>query len=173
MESFETKESMEKLMDERLESAKEHALPYDAVTEIINKINDLREKSGDHEEEISDLKQKIKPSTVTVHTISEFKLLLQKTDIDPDETIQLLAHENAHANKADSVGAKEISYNLLIADGGECWRYDAWVSYDIPDSWPERERIISKISILNAPKEYGDDHSDEDQAMIRKLKAKL
>jgi len=174
MEKFESADPIKEALVEKLEFARRNSLPYAEIVKIIDRETELSYLNTEEASvERKMLGEKLKNATVTVYTLPEFKLLLEQTDINPKRALDALAHENAHANAAESLGATDISYNLVVGRGEDRWMYDVYVSFTDPAAGSEAEEIRNRIKILSAPEEYDGSPSGDDIERVRLLKEKL
>ncbi len=112
---------------------------------------------------------------VSVQTLTEFGILMNKLDKNYYRVNSTVYHENAHANKAQSIGAMHEGYSVLVSKSkkGNGFAYQPIAHTKVPDYWPEHRQIEAKIKIGSAPEEYGNALSDGDEKMIEILRKKL
>ena len=175
MEIFPTIESVHQGIAHRFDVAKEHALQYEEAIRIMDERDELQSIGGsDSSKKITELDEKLQASIVTVNTLGDFRTLLEKTDLSAEDVLHTLAHENAHANVAESLGADEIEYSIMICKGKDNFKYNAWASFRNPSDWSkDPQKIPNLIRIFNAPAEYGDSLSEDDRKTIEKLRERI
>lgn len=99
---------------------------------------------------------------IHVRTLPEFKMLLEKIGMQGDSLIDSLEHENAHANKAEELGARHEGYQVLCLRYKNGFGYIPQVSIYIPDRWSLHKQKEVSGKIINAPEEYGNSLSPDD-----------
>jgi len=84
-------------------------------------------------------------------------------------TNDTLSHENAHANKAEQLGATHIGYKFVLIkeDGG--FNVQPQANYYIPDEWNKEKQNAVNIEITKAPEEYGNKMSHGDKRYLEDL----
>jgi hypothetical protein len=163
----------------RLEEAKQHAVTYDRFKELNERIGELSSDDKGHSAEIALLEAEINKGAVSVETISDFSALLHHASrmdegLSNEQVQSVLAHENAHAIVAQTVGANHEGYTLLVLKDEDRFIYTAWVNFTHPDSWLDEEgKVKDLIKVFAAPKTYGDSLSEADILKIRDLVARL
>ncbi len=157
-----------------------------AVKEILDKAYDsaVSEEEYDEWERLSlkneddtsseelvrfdELDAKIKAATATFENINDFKYALQYFGVQ--DPIDDLAHENAHANKAEQLGVKFEYYYMRIF-GTKDGRFIADIGASIDTEkdahgnerdWGRFEEKEADIDITRAPDEYGNKMSPSD-----------
>lgn len=107
-------------------------------------------------------------SSVSAENLYDFKLVLNAFELPKEQIDDILSHENAHANKAESIGVKHLDYGITIFKknmGG--YEYQAYTSLHIPKEWGEDKVRDVWEKISSAPDEYGHEMSEEDIRMLR------
>lgn len=136
-----------------------HSAPY--LEEIQLML--LNKKDKDCEEKIDKLLDK---ATIAAENLHEYKLILETIGLSEEEIKDLLAHENAHANKAESLGAKHLSYKIsIMVDRDNHYLYQPFSHLHIPEEWSEEKVKDAWIKIAKAPEEYGNKMSSSDIEM--------
>ena len=83
MEQIPSRESSQQHIDALLMRAQTHALPVDVVENITKEIEALKVSSDDSAiEKILQLQKTLEESTITVQTLSDFKLLLERVALN-------------------------------------------------------------------------------------------
>jgi hypothetical protein len=136
-----------------------HSAPHLEDIQLIS----LNKKDKDNEEKIDKLLDK---STIEAENLHEYKLILETIGLSEDEIKDLLAHENAHANKAESLGAKHLSYKITIMiDKNNNYLYQPFSHIYIPEEWSDEKVKDTWVKIAKAPEEYGNKMSSSDIEM--------
>lgn len=168
---------IEKEIDVKLKNAQDVALEDSGMDNLFQKRILLLKQPSTPQilEELSKLKKEIEKHLVFVKTLIEFKILMNKLGKNYYRVNSTVYHENAHANKAQSIGAIHEGYSVLVSKSkkGNGFAYQPLVHTDVPDYWPEHRKIEAKIKIGSAPEEYGNALSDGDEKMIEILRKKL
>jgi len=108
-------------------------------------------------------------ATIHLTDLVSFRLALEKLKFPEDELMDTLEHENAHSNKAGEIGALEEGYKIIAIKTPGGYVYQPQVNLYIPDSWTiERQRQALK-SIAQAPEEYGNSLSPDDEKDLKNL----
>lgn len=145
-----TVEERSALIDRLIKVAESNALDYGAY---------LRgEYDSDDQERAS----------VHLTTISDFRLAMEKIRFDKETIEDCLAHENAHANKAETLKIEPTYLITVLRKGAHLFGQVA-VKTDIRHLPPE-ERRLARIAITSAPEEYGNELSESDRDKIERLK---
>ena len=155
-------------LDELMKRAEENALDSEEFMATRKRLEFLTSQKDrtNFLSEIWDLKKKMAKSSVTVKTLYELKMLLEKSKMDKETQISVLAHENAHGNKADSLGAKHESYILSVWKIGDKFGYSVGTHITHPDAWDKDKDKNVSIEYTKAPEEYGGYLSDKDKEDI-------
>lgn len=153
--------AMKKLIDTACENAitEEEFDEYQSI--YLKKLDDI---SDDEVDRFDELDLKVEASKVLCNNLNDFKYALEYFGVD--DPIDLLAHENAHANKAEQLGVDFEGYYLKImkcSDG----HYHADIGADIDISgkefsWSKDRQKEADIDITRAPYEYGNKMSADD-----------
>lgn len=163
MEKFTSFEQRKIELNQMIEEVRQHAISFDRAKEVLALI-----QASESQEEIQALNNELTQSSVTVKTLPEFKILLQNAELDEEEVLYALEHENAHANVVEIVVATNIGYSLLICKNGENFMYKAWAEFSHPTEWFKTNKEAIK-RIYSAPEEYGDVLSNDDKENLRQL----
>lgn len=164
-------EDIEQEISEKLNRVRETALDFQEAKKILEDIEILKSTRQDTVSSvIQNLRQKLKASSVIVQTVGEFRILLRKVVGDDEESIdRTIAHENAHAHVAQSIGAYFKGYSLLIAKNGDQFMHLPGADYSYPVEWSEEKRMEADKQILRAPDEYGGELSSHDIQQLERL----
>ncbi|MEI6490499.1 MAG: hypothetical protein WCO16_01910 [bacterium] len=164
-------EALEAEIRKKVEEVKARAISLKDARKTIKAIDKLLyAEDGDHDEELLALHDILMDSTVTVQTLIEFKMVMQNMTDDPEQVEEMIAHENSHANVAESLGAKFIGYALLICKDKDDFVFRGVAPYELPPEWAARKRKAAHLKIIGAPEKYGEELSDTDIGKIEWLK---
>ncbi len=157
-----------------LKEAQDNALSNIEMTTLFQRRIALSSMGDIKQKELIQIDEKLKKCRINVNTLIEYKILLNMLGKNYYRVNKALMHENAHANKANSVGAFHLNYSLIVSKGedGE-FKYQPLAQTKIPENWTEKAGIIGNIDIGQAPEEYGDSLSGSDEEMVEKLKERL
>lgn len=165
--SIENFNNLEKDINVKVSYAKEHAIQLEEF--------DRLKMEGDLD---SVNIQKIKKATISVETLPEARLALQILGFLNYEALDIIEHENAHANKADELGtASEYKglhhegYNFIVINRGDgIFEIQPQARVYIPDEWSQEKQNAATELIAQAPEEYGNALSESDVALLKKLR---
>ena len=154
------------------------SIPAEQLRADIEKINILSEKfdgrTAEEDQEYKSLENKINEVGLLVQTLPEFRYALECLNIfSPHQITDIISHENAHANKAESLGVGFRGYKIIIfkrADGKGSVKIMAGFD-EMPVDWSrEKKREVNK-QISYAPEEYEskDPLSSGDNATINRM----
>lgn len=127
----------------------------------------IRELSLDknNKEKIEEILAK---SSVSVESLYDYRLVLNALELPKEEIDDILSHENAHANKAEVVGAKHLDYGITIMKNNKGgYTYQPYSSLYIPKEWEEGKVRDAWEKIATAPEEYKNKMSKEDIQMLQ------
>lgn len=110
---------------------------------------------------------------IHVETLPEYSFLLQLAGLQGKDLEEVLSHENAHMNVAESFNAIVHGYVLDISlawhDDKKAYILQPAADVDLPCDWSDQtKRIVSKLLAL-APQFYGDAMSDGDIMLVQEL----
>ena len=172
-----TNEQMKIEIKKILDEAKFRAIEKNAMEIIFSERKRILNLPNDqfliNFEKFNELEKKINEHTVLVKTLNEFRILLELIEVTKLNVNDILEHENAHANKAESLGGTLDGYMLIVAKNGNTYWYFPSLHWNIPISWDKIKKIKTMIKIANAPKEYGHMLSESDKEDIQVLQEQL
>lgn len=145
-----TVEERSALIDRLIRVAESNALDFDEY--------ERGEFTSDDEERAS----------IHLTTINDFRLAMEKIRFDKKMIEDCLAHENAHANKAETLKIEPTYLITVLRKGAHLFGQVA-VKTDT-SHLPSEERRLARIAITSAPEEYGDELSESDRNKIERLK---
>ena len=164
--------NLDSALNEKIANAKQHLIHEKEYEEYLA-LEERASSSGLRENDFNRLnllKRKVTGSTITVKTLPEYRRAMELLGYNHDDLIDTLAHENAHANTAERLGARHDGYNLLLkkAEAGIHILPQAFIY--IPDEWDTKKQIEVHEKIVRAPEEYGNTLSPGDIKDLSKLK---
>jgi hypothetical protein len=147
-------ESRHELMRRLINVALLQAIPVEAYNKMSQKEQDSLEHASVH-----------------VTNLQDYRIVMEELGILEEEIIDILEHENAHANKAEALGAYFEEYLLLLLDDGQggiipCPRMK--LSY--PNDWSEEKCLEVEKQVTCAPEEYGNRLSPGDIESLKRLR---
>ena len=169
-------EQIEAQLQQKISFAKEHALTHEAEQEISEKkfemeaISSQRELTDEEVELFYSFREKMNDATTRVETLPEARRVMEVLGFNEADLIDTLAHENAHGNKAEQLGANHHGYSFTLsetADGKFAVQPQAITS--IPDEWSTKKANEVDAQILQAPDEYGNKMSDSDKKKLEEI----
>lgn len=167
---------VENKIEEALKLAQKNAIDMVEIGRLIEERRRLQNQPQTKEiaKRILEIDESIEKYTVKVNTISEFKILMEKTGRLDYSVMGSVEHENAHSNKAGSLGVGEGGYMLIVGKDDKGFLYQpVAVRGEFPVGWTREEIIKSSIEMANAPKEYGNINSPGDNEQIETLRRQL
>lgn len=180
MENPLSHDSIEIIIDQKLNEVKSRALSMDVAKGVLREIELILKKqeaqgSDQHKADyLKDLGKALDESSVIVQSLQEFRILISKTigKLDAGNIDRIVAHENAHANVVQSEGAHFSGYRLLVVKDSTngSFSYRPGVKYDPPEDWDAERRQKAQINILSAPEDYGDRLSGSDKERLDRLR---
>ena len=157
-------------LNEKVSFANKHALSekeYKEITEEELKFYSIRSKRKPTDKEIENFRhfsERTKTATIFVETIPEARRVMEILQMNPHQITDTLAHENAHGNKADELGAKHLGYKFLLINRDDgSFIIKPRMSYRIPDEWDMDKKNEMQRKITQAPKDYGNELSKGDE----------
>jgi hypothetical protein len=168
---------LEKNIERKLKEVQANALTKAETEILLDRYFKLKKESQtDHiKEEIEKIDKKILENMVTVKTLIEFQILMNKLEKNYYVVNGTVLHENAHANKAESIGGTHGGYSIWVfkSEKKDGYIYQPYAHTDIPEYWPKHRKLEANIKIVSAPEEYGDRMSDGDEERLEDLKKEL
>lgn len=159
-------QQLKEKISKKLFQAQTNALSLETFEKIFEERKILQNEGKQNTKRFSELNSMLSSSLVTVQTVSEFKILLECMGKNYYATIGTLEHENAHANKATSLGVEHDGYSLLVFKNGTEFQYQPVALIQFPQNLNE-DSLKKKIAVLNAPTEYGNTISRGDKVDIK------
>jgi cell fate (sporulation/competence/biofilm development) regulator YlbF (YheA/YmcA/DUF963 family) len=178
---MEFKETIKNFFEQRkaeikkeIQEKKENAILRDDYKNLRSELNLLRKKGSQITQEDIDrakgLSQLMDEHAVKLKSLPELQYALEQIDIPKERFLHLLEHENAHANKAESMGTEVRSYVLaLLKDNAEKSKFIVSTRIRFPKKLIGEERQIAKKTIAFAPEEYGNRLSKSDKEKYNEL----
>lgn len=172
---------------QEIKMARENMFDFSVYKNIKKQILDmvekesLRELSPEEKAEYETLVNKLLDAGVTAKTLTEFRLLLEQMGLRPKQVEDILAHENAHANKAEELGGEESfkGYNVNFIKAPLLKKLfipfhpnsysQPHVIVKSPEGMSNQERVDFDRKVLGAPETYGENLSPGDIETLNKL----
>ena len=156
-------ENRKELIERLLKVAVSNALDYDEYQNLNNRLEELSTKENlsiEEDEEFTDIMNKINLASFHTRELIDFKLAMQRFGLSEENVTDFLAHENAHANKADELDAGFDKYllTILVRDGKLVGQPSTLFNLDLDH--PDAKKILKTITL--APEEYGNKLSPGD-----------
>jgi len=171
-ESISAEEKIEQVLHEAQSSAVDSVELNEMFQRKIRMLNQPPAEFLKTLDEFKKLDEEISKHIIIVKTLIEYKVLLQK--IAPSDVLyDTLAHENAHANTAESLGVNLNGYAVVVSKNKDGFVYQPYVDYTVPTSWDLKKQIETNIKIADAPREYGNRLAPDDAERIEELKSQL
>lgn len=163
-------ENRKGLIERLLKVAVSNAIDYEEYQNLNNRLENLSTKeslSTEEEEEFTKIMDRINLASFHTEELINFKLAMERFGFSEENVIDFLAHENAHANKADELDAGFDKYllTILIRDGKLVGQPSTLFNLDLEH--PEAKKILKKIT--SAPEEYGNKLSPDDINSLNNL----
>lgn len=163
-------ENRKELIERLLKVAVSNALDYDEYQNLNNRLEELSTKenlNAEESEEFSNIMEKINLASFHTKELIDFKLAMERFGLSEENVIDFLAHENAHANKADELDAGFDKYllTILVRDGNLVGQPSTLFNLDLDH--PDAKKILKKITL--APEEYGNKLSPSDIKSLNNL----
>lgn len=135
------------------------------INEIILMIDGGGYVSDLEKQELIRMQENLASSTVSFTSLSEFKKAVEVyySGVEADE---IVAHENAHMNIAESLGVEaEYGVALTKTEAGLGF-YSTVKLLAFPVGMSKKDQIKSLIAISSAPDSYGEENSDNDKLSV-------
>ncbi|MEM8527626.1 MAG: hypothetical protein AAGG68_23495 [Bacteroidota bacterium] len=149
---------------------------YDELVELQNQLSypAITEYGEDEYFQFQEISKILNRGRIHVDTLAEYRFVLFLTGMKAKDIDELLAHENAHVNVAESFNAIVHGYVLDISMKWEGNR-KAFVlqpaaDVDLPYDWSEENRRRVSELMAYAPKLYGECLSEGDIKILEQLR---
>lgn len=153
---------------------KEFFLILESIKELSNSYGEPIDENV--REELDKVLNKFEKTTIKLDSLPEFSYALEKISNLPKKLVQeVVAHENAHINKAEELGAKDVGYVIGVFkhENGKIAIFPlAWHIFNKEKGYSKEEIRQISIQISEAPKIYGEKLSPRDIAKINNLRDK-
>ena len=159
-------------LEQEIKNAKEHALDVVSEANFLQLYADLCDAEkfpvppdNYDPEELTAMETRVLKATAQTRTISEFKELLRLIPgLSEEKVIDILEHENAHANVAQQLDTVEFK-----GYGAVFFKNDDEIVSVTPTTFIDREAggdrvqfLLDNMAFLEAPDTYGHHMSDDD-----------
>lgn len=173
-------------VSQKIENAINNPIYESRLIELEEKLKNIRDrfiKTGKRNPEDNaqddEIESELMKSSAVVETLPEFKEMLNQLSVKFGNKYNwidnYLAHENSHANMAESTGHDLIGYAIVFIkdDQGNLSNIQP-VHFNKPDlNWSPEEMLRKSIEVTNAPKEYEDKLSEGDIESLNNDKKSL
>lgn len=172
---------------QEIQRAKKDVFDFNVYKNINKKILDMAEKESVRElslkekAEYDTLVNRLVDAGITAKTIPEFRALLEQIGLKTKQIEKILAHENAHANKAEEIGGEKSfkGYNInfikspilkkLFIPFHPTSYSQPHAIIEPPEGLSTKERADFYKKVLEAPEKYGEELSPDDIKALNKL----
>jgi len=158
----------------RVLAMKEQASIYnDQYDDLVSEQEQLRQLSdngsylSDEEQtRMQQIERMMEAHTIFVKTLNELRTIQEALGKTEEEIRINLAHENAHANQASTLGVSHNGYRVIILRDGEIYQ----TNITFPDTMDPHTATSAYRQILYAPETYGHGGglSDDDKQDLNK-----
>jgi hypothetical protein len=174
-------EQAKKGIEERVAYIKENPIRFGIAEQLKLEYIRLLHKENITEEEharLVEIRKWFNDAMMSVETLTEFRLALESFGCTEEYITGVIAHENAHGNRAAALKAKHYGYTLLAMYDEQEKEFvlQPSCSLDVIDSWSNWRKNRVKIAYTKAPEDYGNSLSSKDEIDLKYLnkdKAKL
>ncbi len=163
--------SKEKILG-KIEKAKIYAFSVDLYKSLQDKIFQYSKKIDEeqlgekmtnyYKSEIKKFEKIIENSSAHFDTLFDFKIALESLNIKKENVNDILAHENAHANKLEQLGGKHGGYEIIFLKTEKGFSIIPRNCSFYPKEWSEEKYIDVVKQVVKAPDEYGNSMSPDD-----------
>jgi hypothetical protein len=157
-------------MKRLVDVAEKNAISWEEYNEYES-ICSKDDFSDEEEARFDELDAKVTRATVLCDNTNDFKYALEYFGVN--DPIDTLAHENAHANKAEQLGVEFEGYFLKMIkapDGHYIVDIGAYCNMDNKEEeWSVMKQKEASIQIIRAPDEYGNKMSQDDIDKLDKI----
>lgn len=151
------KDELRKLIELRKEAAI-YEDQYDNLFQQVEDYESLIKDSGteslmnSEKQDYKNKKEKLAAISINVKTIPELRFILEELGKTEEEINETLAHENAHANVSESLGANHETYIVYFLKEGNI--YQTRITF--PDYLSQEEVNYISAKAIRAPEDYGE-----------------
>jgi hypothetical protein len=173
-------------VSEKIENAINNPIYESRLIELEEKLKNTRDrfiKTGKRNAEDNaqddEVESELMKSSAVVETLPEFKEMLNQLSVRFGNQYNwindYLAHENSHANIAESTGHDLVGYaTVFIKDDQGNLSNIQPLHFNKPDlNWSPEEMLRKSIEVTNAPEVYGDKLSEGDMESLQNDKKSL
>lgn len=185
METFNPQKNQEERFAQiksEIEHMKANRVSKEEFEEVLARSKVLAEKGVNRTEEENiekdALKTKFENLGVFVKTLPEFRYAVGCLGYYSEKKVEgLVSHENAHANKIESLGVEHVGYGIIsfIDKNGKEEEYFFAKRGEFPEEWTREEELVALKQMAQAPEEYESNQplSDGDKDQIKKANDEL
>lgn len=167
-------------VSEKIEKAKNNPIYESRLTELEKKLKETRDKfiktgkrNLEDNAQDDEVESELMKSCAVVETLPEFREMLNQLSVrfgnQYDWINSYLAHENAHANVAESTGHDLVGYATVFIknDQGDLINIQPLYFTKANLNWGPEEMLRKSIEVTNAPEVYGDTLSEGDMESLQ------
>jgi hypothetical protein len=180
MEKSNFESNLREAVSAKIETAKNNAIKESHLFELEDELDQLaKTKSQESHDREYEIEKEIFASSVVSDTVIDFKEILVQIGTmygqSPDWAINMLAHENSHANIGESIGFDIRGYIVIFSkdESGRIVSIQPAVLSKANDKWSDVEKSMKDAVMQEAPKIYGETMSDGDKDMATRARLKL
>ncbi len=138
--NFEQKNNLS-WIDDKIKNVVKHPISK----EDLDRLDKNEEKGGLTQKDYQDMVQATKNSRIDLNFLHEYKYLLTKLGYSKNQTDEILAHENAHANMGDSLGVEHKGYSVIIFNDHGILKVRQFTLHKFPENWDiAKTRLVSE-----------------------------
>ena len=142
-----------KEIDSKLEEALRNPISYEKLKKMDIDLK-IYERAGVTEKSEIKYFQELSKSKIELLTLLDFRYVLNKLGYPQEHITNVIKHENAHVNVAESLGAEFRGYNIVIYNDHGMLGTRIWGISVLSKDWSEEETKENKIKIFQAPEVY-------------------
>jgi len=168
-----------KVISEKIRTAKQHALDLEIEGDLIEQYTDMthvqylpseNQPADFNKEKLEAMEARVLQAIAQVKTLPEFRILMKEAGFNDKFAMDMLAHENAHANvaeqKSDTIDLHGYGI-IFFQEHGQVVSATPLVLNDKKDGATSFQYLQDEIEVLNAPNEYGNKNSEDDDREIQ------
>jgi len=165
-------EILESNLQKKIQFAKENALSereYEEISEKEFEMQQLQNKRELTDEEVNfyfNFREKNNKASIEIETITEAKRVMEILGFDQDSLLDTIAHENAHGNVAEKIGANHLGYKFVVIRLENGYAIQPQANIYIPDEWSKDRQNEALLQITQAPEDYDNTLSSGDRRDI-------
>ncbi len=140
-------------IDKNIERAIRNAISKSKLDSLWEKTFH-EETGGSTEEGNNKFMEETAKSRIDLGFLHEYKYALEKLNYPKEMLIKIISHENAHANKGESLGVEHQKYSIVIFNDKGILGVRQFTQNKYPDGWSMEEIESAAEKIALAPETY-------------------